>query len=37
MINGRYKKIKKLGNGSQGTVFQVEDINDNNKLYINII
>ena len=32
MINGHYKKIKKLGNGSQGIVFQVEDINENNKM-----
>ena len=32
MINGRYKKMKKLGHGSQGKVFQVEDTNDNNKM-----
>jgi hypothetical protein len=30
-MNGRYKKIKKLGSGAQGTVFEVKDVNDNNK------
>ena len=33
MINGRYKKIKKLGEGSQGVVFQVEDTKDNNTMF----
>jgi hypothetical protein len=29
-MNGRYKKIKKLGSGAQGTVFEVEDMTENN-------
>ena len=32
IINNRYRKIKSLGHGSQGTVFQVEDTKDNNKM-----
>ena len=32
VINGRYKKISKLGDGSQATVFLVEDIKEQNKL-----
>jgi hypothetical protein len=31
-MNGRYKKIKKLGDGTQAIVFQVEDTKENNKL-----
>jgi hypothetical protein len=27
----RYKQIKKLGEGSQGIVYQVEDLDENNK------
>ena len=30
IMNNRYKRIKKLGDGSQGTVFEVEDINESN-------
>ena len=37
LINQRYKRIKKLGTGSQGIVFQVEDIQDGNKLFENKI
>ena len=33
VFNKRYKKIKKLGEGAQGTVFEVEDLNENNKKY----
>jgi serine/threonine protein kinase len=29
-FNKRYKKIKKIGDGSQGTVFEVEDLKENN-------
>ena len=29
-MNNRYKKIKKLGDGSQGTVFEVEDAKESN-------
>ena len=29
VFNSRYKKIKKLGEGEQGTVFAVEDLNEN--------
>jgi len=36
-MNGRYKKIKKLGDGCQATVFQVEDTFENNKLYVYLI
>ena len=28
MHNGRYKKLEKLGDGSQGTVFKVEDLHE---------
>ena len=28
-FNSRYKKIKKLGECEQGTVFAVEDLNEN--------
>lgn len=31
MVNGRYNKIKKLGSGSQGTVFEVEDTKENKR------
>jgi hypothetical protein len=31
VFNKRYRKIKKLGEGAQGTVFEVEDMNENNK------
>ncbi len=31
VFNKRYKMIKKLGEGAQGTVFEVEDLNENNK------
>ena len=33
VFNKRYKMIKKLGEGAQGTVFVVEDLQDNNKKY----
>ena len=29
VLNDRYKKIKKLGAGAQGTVYEVEDLNEN--------
>ena len=31
VFNKRYKKIKKLGEGAQGTVFEVEDLNESKK------
>jgi serine/threonine protein kinase len=31
VLNGRYEKIKKLGAGAQGTVYEVEDLNENRK------
>ena len=31
ILNGRYKKIKIIGKGSQGTVFEVEDTNETRK------
>jgi hypothetical protein len=30
-MNKRYRKIKKLGEGAQGTVFEVEDLQENNR------
>ena len=30
VFNKRYKKIKKLGEGAQGIVFSVEDLQENN-------
>ena len=30
-FNSRYKMVKKLGSGAQGTVFEVEDLNENGK------
>ena len=33
MFNNRYKMIKKLGEGAQGTVFEVEDLQENNTKY----
>jgi len=33
VFNKRYKMIKKLGEGAQGTVFVVEDLQENNKKY----
>ena len=30
-MNGRYKKIKKIGEGAQAKVFLVEDTNPNNE------
>jgi serine/threonine protein kinase len=29
--NNRYKAVKKLGEGAQGTVYEVEDLNENQK------
>ena len=29
VLNDRYKKIKRLGAGAQGTVYQVEDLKEN--------
>jgi len=29
MFNNRYKMIKKLGEGAQGTVYEVEDLKEN--------
>ncbi len=29
VLNGRYRKIKKLGAGAQGTVYEIEDLNQN--------
>jgi hypothetical protein len=34
VFNKRYKKIKMLGEGAQGAVFEVEDLNENNKKYL---
>jgi hypothetical protein len=34
VFKSRYKKIKKLGEGAQGTVYEVEDLNENNEKYI---
>jgi hypothetical protein len=34
VFNKRYKMIKKLGEGAQGTVFVVEDLQENNKKYL---
>ena len=31
VFNSRYRKIKKLGEGAQGTVFEVEDLTENRK------
>jgi serine/threonine protein kinase len=31
VFNNRYRMVKKLGEGAQGTVFVVEDLNENNK------
>ena len=30
-FNNRYKKIKQIGKGSQGVVYEVEDLKENNK------
>ncbi len=30
-FNNRYKMVKKLGSGAQGTVYEVEDLNGNGK------
>ena len=30
LFNDRYRKIRKLGEGAQGTVFAVEDTKENN-------
>ena len=29
MFNNRYKMVKKLGEGAQGTVYEVEDLTEN--------
>jgi hypothetical protein len=29
LLNDRFKKIKRLGAGAQGTVYQVEDLKEN--------
>jgi serine/threonine protein kinase len=31
VFNSRYKMVKKLGEGAQGTVYAVEDLNENNR------
>ncbi len=31
VLDGRYKKIKKLGCGAQGTVYEIEDLKENRK------
>jgi len=31
LLNNRYKKLRKLGAGIQGTVYEVEDLNENGK------
>jgi hypothetical protein len=30
-LNERYKMVKKLGDGSQGIVFEVEDLKENGR------
>ena len=30
-FNNRYKMVEKLGSGAQGTVYEVEDLNENGK------
>ena len=35
MFNNRYKMIKKLGEGAQGTVYEVEDLKENRIRWIN--
>ena len=36
VFNSRYRKIKKLGESAQGTVYEVEDLNENQTKYFNI-
>ena len=31
VFNNRYKMVKKLGEGAQGTVYEVEDLTENRK------
>jgi hypothetical protein len=31
VFNNRYKMVKILGEGAQGTVYEVEDLNENRK------
>jgi hypothetical protein len=33
VLYNRYKAVKKLGEGAQGTVYEVEDLNENRKKY----
>ena len=34
VLNERYKMVKKLGEGAQGTVYEVEDLNEDRKRLI---
>ena len=31
VLNEKYKKVKKLGSGAQGTVYEIEDLQENRK------
>jgi hypothetical protein len=31
ILNEKYKKLKKLGSGAQGTVYEIEDLKENRK------
>ena len=31
VLNDKYKKVKKLGSGAQGTVYEIEDLQENRK------
>ena len=31
VLNEKYKKVRKLGSGAQGTVYEIEDLQENRK------